>query len=122
MQHVFIVFVGSGIGGVIRYLIAQIMNKYDYSLPIHTLVANMMACLILGIVIAYTIGNHERTMLRLFIAVGICGGMSTYSTFSYETLAMAMNQQWLGFLLYAILTFLLCLIMTFVGLQIGNKF
>ena len=97
-----LVFFGSGIGGCLRLFTSEMAGKYfGHYYPIGTFLSNMLACLILGLVF----GFFESTRIldsraRLFLAAGICGGYSTFSTFSNETLQLLSAQKFMEAALY----------------------
>ncbi|MCE2962804.1 MAG: fluoride efflux transporter CrcB [Chitinophagales bacterium] len=119
MQNFLYVFLGSGVGGCIRYALSLLLNKYNFILPIYTLISNVLACFILGITMNYLIQHNENNQLKLLIAIGICGGMSTYSTFSYEVLQQINSGAWGQVLLYSIGKFTLCLVAIVLGTKIS---
>ncbi|MFN4080679.1 MAG: fluoride efflux transporter CrcB [Saprospiraceae bacterium] len=80
IQEAILVFLGGGIGSVLRYAIAQWMQLRPLTFPAATLAANFLACLLLGFVLQA--GFEMRT--RLLLATGLCGGFSTFSTFTAE--------------------------------------
>jgi len=80
------VFTGGGIGSVIRYLLGLLFSKSALSLPIATLCANILSCIIFAVALtAFQSKLEENANVKLFLLSGICGGLSTFSTFSYET-------------------------------------
>ena len=82
------VFVGLGgfIGAVLRYLISLIPIKNPESFPINTFIINIVGAFAIGC-IAFAVLKNENIdpKLLLFLKVGICGGFTTFSTFSLET-------------------------------------
>lgn len=85
------VFIGSGIGGVLRYLAATVLPHPAVNLPAPwpTLLVNITGCFIIGLI--YGGGTHITGMspaLRTGLTAGFCGGLTTFSSFSYETLTM----------------------------------
>ena len=86
MLNCIIVGLGGFIGAVLRYLISLIPIKNPDSFPINTFIINILGALIIGI-IAFTAAKNQNldAKLILFLKVGICGGFTTFSTFSLET-------------------------------------
>lgn len=121
-KNLLLVFGGGGLGSLIRYALGRWVNTFhQHHFPLGTLLVNIAACLILGIVVG--LADHKQVLSassRLFWAVGFCGGFSTFSTFSNESLFLLQNGFNLSLLLYVLLSLCLCLAATFGGLWIGE--
>lgn len=90
-------FIGGGIGSVLRYSISLlVVNNFKSYLPLATFLANMLAIAIMGIALAYAEPKFEQyPWLRGMVLVGFCGGLSTFSTFSYETVFLLKGYHWI---------------------------
>lgn len=90
IRNYFLVFIGGGIGAMGRYWLSGYVYKWlPTTFPYGNLVVNISACFLIGLVMS---AMQERFAiqpeLRLFLTIGILGGYSTFSSFSYETLAL----------------------------------
>ena len=112
------VFVGGGLGSVVRYLLGIIFSKSNLSLPVATLSANIISCMIFAITLPlFQQKLQEHSGLKLFILSGICGGLSTFSTFSFETFELLKQQNYLWASANVIVSVALCILIfyTFIG-------
>jgi fluoride exporter len=120
MRDVILIFIGGGLGSAVRFAIGKwIDSLHDYHFPYGTLMANVLACTILGAVIG--LADYKQVIspqARLFWAVGFCGGFSTFSTFSAETISLIQNGLHLSGLLYVVVSIILCITTTFLGMYV----
>lgn len=119
MRLLLFIGIGSFVGGVLRYLTAQwVQGKFLSAFPFGTLGVNIAGCLAIGLVF----GLSERSSLpmewRLFLATGLCGGFTTFSAFSNETLALLRDGQYGYAATYVVASVLLGLLATFIGFTI----
>ena len=81
-----LVFLGGGIGSVLRYFVGLFFQRNSSSLPWATFFANTLACLIFAVVVWYLSSKEgSSSNLRLLLLTGFCGGLSTFSSVGYET-------------------------------------
>jgi fluoride exporter len=117
--------VGGGglIGSMLRYwLSGTVAHATKGEFPIGTLVVNVIGCFIIGFFL--TLGYERfawRPELRLFVAVGILGGFTTFSTFSYETIALFRDGSYFPAIANATASLLGCLVATFLGIALARK-
>jgi CrcB protein len=89
LQSLLLVFLGGGIGSLLRFGVSAAVRTAtsETVFPYATLLSNLLSCLIMGLTISIFADRLiAQPSLRLFVLVGICGGFSTFSTFSFETL------------------------------------
>ncbi len=111
-----LVFVGGGLGSVARYGVSQLLQRfYSGSLPAATFLSNVLSCIVLGLVVMYLngLGETENRMIRLAVLIGFCGGFSTFSTFSFETIQLIKNGNHLVAAGNVIISVTICLILLF---------
>lgn len=123
MKELIYVFIGGGLGSLTRFSLGKWVNTFhNHNFPFGTFVVNIIACFALGFIIG--LADHKQMLspaTRLFWAVGFCGGFSTFSTFSSETLTLFQNGHNSVMLLYILLSVLLCVTATFGGLFIAER-
>jgi CrcB protein len=96
-MNYFFVFVGAGIGGIVRYWGSNFVYKFlSPTFPYGTLFVNILGSFIIGIVMYYLDSRELISQeLRIFLTVGFCGGLTTFSTFSYETINFLKEKEFL---------------------------
>ncbi len=123
MKELLYVFIGGGLGSLVRFLLGKWVNSFHNSnFPFGTFIINIVACFVLGFFIG--LADQKQILspaIRLFLVVGFCGGFSTFSAFSSETLTLIQQGQNTTMLLYVLLSVVVCLIATFGGLLIADK-
>jgi len=110
-----LVFIGGGLGSVLRFCMALLIERTNLTLPIATLCSNVMSCsLFVALLYMYHEKNAVPDHYKHFVLVGICGGLSTFSTFSFETFEL-FKQGLVGWALLNIaISYILCTTIFFV--------
>jgi len=124
MLNLILIFIGSGLGGICRYLLSRAV----YSLfattifPYGTLVVNTVGALLIGLlsVIFLTRFYYISQHLRALVIIGFLGGFTTFSTFSLETFNLFENHELFLAGLYILLSLCLSLGMTGLGIMLGR--
>ncbi len=119
-KEAMVVFIGSGLGGLVRFGISKTILSANF--PWATFCCNVLACFILGTVVA--VAGQKGIMspnMKLFITVGFCGGFSTFSTFSSETLQLIQVGNYHIATINIVGSLVLCIVCTFLGILLGSK-
>ena len=122
MQTFLLISIGAIIGANLRYFVGQSVARIiPSSLPYGTLLINVSGSFILALFLVWT---TERVFAdprwRLIIAIGFCGGFTTFSSYAYETFALFENGQWLACVLNVVASNILCLAATVLGAMLAR--
>ena len=121
IRNIIAVGAGSFIGGIARYLVSLVMKGISKGFPWATLLVNLLGCLIIGLLWGFLSHNaSESTSWGLFLTVGLCGGFTTFSTFSKEALTMLQTGQIWGFASYIAISILAGIALVALGYYIGR--
>lgn len=121
IRNIIAVGAGSFIGGIARYLVSLAMKGISKGFPWATLLVNLLGCLTIGLLWGFLSRNaSESTSWGLFLTVGLCGGFTTFSTFSKEALTMLQTGQIWGFASYIALSILAGIALVALGYYIGR--
>jgi CrcB protein len=116
-KQLLLIGLGGFVGSVARFLVSKLNTRVDwFSIPIGTLTVNVAGSLLIG----FLIGISEKSPVltvewRMFLMVGLCGGFTTFSSFSGENLMLMRNGQFLPLLLYTGLSILLGFTAVYLG-------
>lgn len=124
MRDLILVFIGGGLGSMLRYGLGRLIFLHSVAaFPVATLIINIISSLILGLFLGFLDWkNISNPGLKLLVAVGFCGGFSTFSTFSNETLTLLRNGQSVLALSYIFISVVLCLGATLAGALLAKAF
>ncbi len=115
-----LVFLGGGIGSVVRYLLGYLFSYKNLNAIYSTLVANIVSCIVIAFILAHNHLPKQLTHNQIFWTIGFCGGLSTFSTFSWQNWQLIQTQQWslLSFNIAANL--LLTILAIIIGLKLAS--
>lgn len=117
MYQFVLIFLGGGLGSAVRYYLGKaVQQALVGSFPWGTLAVNVAASFVLGGFVGAELSRSLAPTYRLLVAVGFCGGFSTFSTFSNDTLGLLQANRWLEAVLNVALNVVLCLLATFAGI------
>ncbi|MBB1361414.1 MULTISPECIES: fluoride efflux transporter CrcB [unclassified Shewanella] len=119
MTNVFLVALGGSIGAVLRYLLSIFMIQvFGSSFPFGTLLVNLLGSFLMGVVYALGQLSHISPEIKALIGIGLLGALTTFSTFSNETLLLLQEGLWQKAILNVLLNVTLCLFMVYLGQQL----
>lgn len=130
MRELICVFLGGGFGSLLRYAIVLAkdhlrLNPLSFLgqtvFPWPTLVANVLGCLLIGLFYSLSSRLEWSLETRLLLTTGLCGGFTTFSTFSNEGLSLLRDGHYSLFVLYLVLTLALGLAAVGLGAWAGGK-
>jgi len=121
-----LLLVGTGgfLGSISRFLVSRFMqSSFSSAFPYGTFAVNIAGCFLIGLIF----GISEKSSLltsgwKLFLAVGFCGGFTTFSTFANENLALLRDGEFLYFFIYTGLSVVMGIAATFFGVMITRLF
>ncbi len=113
-MQVLMVAVGGAVGSVVRYGIQKSLNL---SFPTGTLTVNIIGCFFIGVLWALSIKGLDEQK-RLLLMTGFCGGFTTFSAFTLESIQMVIAGRWAVFFLYTLSSVACGLLATFFGYKI----
>src|ERR1700760_4865157 len=111
MNAILLVAFGGALGSVARYLMASSVQKATgWTFPIGTVLVNITGCFVMGILYVLLVARpHSPHDLRALLMVGVMGGFTTFSSFSLETVTLAMNGNPTGAVLNVVISVAACL-------------
>jgi fluoride exporter len=117
-----LIALGGAAGSVLRYVIggvagAAVERSTNVSFPYGTLIVNVAGCILIGLLWRAFMGDPREQQLRAALVIGFCGGFTTFSTFSLETVGLMMGGEWVKASLYVVLSVAACLAGTAIALK-----
>lgn len=123
VETFFYIGLGAILGANLRYFtIEAVAGLVGRAFPWGTLVVNLVGSFILAVAVGWTLKRGPLdTRFSLFLATGFCGGLTTFSTYTAETLNLIIQQHYLAALGNALVSNLACLGAAFLGLVVGSR-
>ena len=118
MAKIFVaVFLGGGLGSVLRYGVQMLLHEriVPYHFPWATFTVNILGSFMIGLFYALLARFHLSEEMRLFLTAGLCGGFTTFSTFSNDSLALLRQGDVTMFVIYVLSSVGLGILAVFAG-------
>jgi fluoride exporter len=119
MVSYFLIGLGGAIGSVVRFWMSGLIaSRFGQTFPLGTLVVNVTGSFAIGLFAALSEPEGRwliNPSLRQFLMIGICGGYTTFSSFSLQTLALVQEGEWLHAVTNSIASFAFCLFAVWLG-------
>ncbi len=120
LKSVLLVGLGGALGAMCRFLLSTAGKSNSF--PFSTLIINIVGSLVIGIVLAlYEKNSLLSDHVKLFLATGICGGFTTFSTFSAENVQLLKAGNYWMAICYIVASVVGCIVATFIGFKIINN-
>ena len=116
------VALGGALGAMLRYgLTGWLQAVTGAVFPVGTLAVNVIGSLIIGALLELGTGRFLMSVeTRLLLTTGFCGGLTTFSTFSYETLVLLQGRQWLEAVGNLLLNAIVCIVAAWLGVVLAR--
>ena len=113
------VFIGGGLGSLARYGMWKWIGPLSTNFPFATFITNAVSCLILGVLLGIQLKGSIDDHSKLLLMVGFCGGFSTFSTFSAETLKLFQYGNYITGISYILGSLIICWVFILLGIRIS---
>ena len=121
MKEFLLVFFGGGLGSVARFLVSKLFGLWNPVFPFATLTANFLSCVVFGAILIFSVDRFNLSAaIKLLMITGFCGGFSTYSSFTFETVELFKNGSTFLALSNIFLNFFLSVTGLYVGIAIAK--
>ena len=120
IRDILLVGAGSFVGGAARYLISLLIPSSD-GFPWSTFIVNILGCLLIGLLWGWMSRSILSQPLYLLLSIGICGGFTTFSTFSKESLALLQMGNYTTFAFYVAGSVVLGLLAVAIGFYVTSN-
>ena len=122
MNLLWYVAIGSAVGGASRFALSSFIQQRAGVFPVGTLIVNITGSLALGFLLRYALGSTSVSAeTRALLTTGFCGGYTTFSTFSYETVKLIEDGDYRRAATYVIASIVLSIVATFLGIIAASE-
>ena len=122
MKELICIFIGGGMGSLLRYLTSGWLANYSYhSFPSGTFVVNLLGCFLIGIFYSLSTRWNLSLEMRLLLTTGLCGGFTTFSTFSSDGIGLLKGEFYGTFITYTLLSIAIGLTAVVAGGYLGKQ-
>ncbi|MCP4969033.1 MAG: fluoride efflux transporter CrcB [Arcobacter sp.] len=121
MKQFLLVFLGGGLGSLLRYIISRTFNTYFQHFYLGTFLVNIIGCLIIGLVLGISYKSNLLSQNQtLLLTTGFCGGFTTFSTFALENQTLLKSGEILHFSFYTIASIAVGIFAVILGLWLSK--
>jgi CrcB protein len=123
MEILFLIAVGAALGAIARYMLAQwVATRFGTSFPYGTLIINLTGSFLLGLIytVLLRVNPASAPLARAFLGIGLLGGYTTFSSFSYETSQLLFEGNILGAVINPVLSVLGGILLCILGIVLGT--
>lgn len=120
IKNILIVGLGGMLGSILRYLAYVIFGSHSF--PLVTLLINVSGSFMIGMITGIALKHAFFGEWRLFLVTGVCGGFTTFSTFSMESFQLLQQNRNIAALIYILSSFFLGILAAIAGYFIGKQF
>ncbi len=122
-KQVLLVGLGGFLGSIARFFVSRLnLTVQLWSIPVGTLAVNVIGSFVIGFLTGLSVRNHLISIeWRLFLMVGVCGGFTTFSSFSNENLTLMHNGQIGSLLIYTSLSIILGFLAVYFGYLLSRN-
>ena len=122
MKQLILVFLGGGLGSILRYVISKFLNHFQSGIPFGTFAINILGSLLIGVILGFAMKYETLTEnYILFLATGFCGGFTTFSTFAYENHVFLKSGDFISFTMYTMASLVIGFLAVFGGIFITKS-
>lgn len=122
MKLILLVFLGSGCGGALRFLVSKYL-KFSImgSFPLATFTVNVLGCFLIGLFSGLFNNSSISNEAKTFLTVGFCGGFTTFSTFTNENFLLAKGGDMMMGIVYVVASLIVGLLALWAGYKVSGN-